>query len=424
METKMTRGVYDAQAGSYNGWLMVFTASLLFFYTFVVMNGLNMISSDVMSYFNISAPQYGKLAGSYFLANFLCLIPAGLLLDRFSVRKIILFAMLLHIVGMFGLPLAKTYDVAYWSRFLTGVGAAFSFLGCIRLASRCFPPAKMALASGVIVSMGMVGGMVAQTPMKIISDMVGWQKGMIFFGAFGIFLLMFMFLVLRDCAAPDTSGKPATEGEKISVGKTILLVGTNPYNWACAFYTMLMNLPIFIMGVWGGLYLEQARHLSGKNIGYVATMIFIGTLIGSPVIGWISDRLNKRIMPMVVCALLSLALILVFIYAPNLNLASILLLTFLLGFVTSSQVLSYPIAAERNSPLVTGSAISVISIVLMLSGFTLVPWFGKLLELHWDKTVLYGKAIYSMRDFNTAMMMLPIAFIISFVIAIFMRDKK
>lgn len=424
METKMTQGCCVAKAGAFNSWLMVITASFLFFYTFVVMNGLNMISSDVMAYFNIGAQQYGKLAGSYFLANTLCLIPAGLLLDRFSVRKIVLFAMLLHVVSMFGVPLSKTYTFAYWSRFLAGVGAAFSFLGCIRLASRCFPAAKMALASGIIVSMGMLGGMVAQAPMKIVTNMFGWQKTMIYFGVFGVILLVIMFIVLRDCSAPDSSGKPSAEGEKISVGKTILLVGSNPYNWACAFYTTLMNLPIFVMGTWGGLYLEQARHLSGNSIGYVAMMIFLGTMIGSPIIGWISDRLNKRIMPMVVCAILSLALVLVFIYAPALSLTSVLVLTFLLGFITSSQILSYPIAAERNSPLVTGSAISVISIVLMLSGSTLLPLFGKLLEWHWDKTVVYGKAIYAMTDLNTAMLMLPISFVVSFLIAIFMRDLK
>ena len=119
-------------------WIVFFSASLLFFYTFIQLNSLNAISADLLKSFHLNATGLGHLSAWYFYANFLFIFPAGLLLDRYSPRTLILIAMLISVIGVFGFASAHNLWVASLSRVIMGIGGAFSFIGCIRIASRWF----------------------------------------------------------------------------------------------------------------------------------------------------------------------------------------------------------------------------------------------------------------------------------------------
>ena len=82
-------------------WLVCFVASLFFFYDFIQMNMLNAISNPLMQTFNLNATQFGKLSAFYFYGNIIFLLPAGIILDRISTRKIILSTLSLMVLGTF-----------------------------------------------------------------------------------------------------------------------------------------------------------------------------------------------------------------------------------------------------------------------------------------------------------------------------------
>src|SRR4051812_12693166 len=82
-------------------WVVTLTAALFFFYEFIQLNLFNSIDIQLMSTFNINAVQLGQLASMYFYANAIFLFPAGNILDRFSTKKILLFAVSLSSVGTF-----------------------------------------------------------------------------------------------------------------------------------------------------------------------------------------------------------------------------------------------------------------------------------------------------------------------------------
>jgi MFS family permease len=121
-------------------------------------------------------------------------------------------------------------------------------------------------------------------------------------------------------------------------------------------------------------------------------------------------------------AISSLVVILLLMYLPNLSLFTLIILFFLIGFLTSSQVLSYPTIAELNPIALTGTAVSVASATIMLSGVIFQPFFGKMLEWNWDHTMVNNTAVYSVHDFNTAMWIMPIGFIIGFIISLMIRE--
>src|SRR5580765_1492945 len=98
------------------GWLVVLTAALFFFYEFIQMNLFDAINVELRQAFNLNAPQLGQLSSMYFYANAVFLFPAGSLLDRFSTKKLLLFATLITTLGTFAFGLAQSFEVAALGR--------------------------------------------------------------------------------------------------------------------------------------------------------------------------------------------------------------------------------------------------------------------------------------------------------------------
>jgi MFS family permease len=150
-------------------------------------------------------------------------------------------------------------------------------------------------------------------------------------------------------------------------------------------------------------------------------MLFIGTLVGSPTIGWLSDRMGRRRFPMLFFGVLSLIVMLLLMWIPHWSLAGLLLLFFGLGYFTSAQIITYPLVSESNPHQITGSAMGLAS-TLIMAGLYSQPFFGWLLELHWDQTMVDGVRIYSASNFNLALSIMPIAFVFGLIAAVFIKE--
>jgi MFS family permease len=406
-------------------WLATLTAALFFFYEFIQLNLFNAIDVQLMKDFNLNAYKLGQLASMYFYGNALLLIPAGILLDRFSTKKLLLLAVVLCTVATFTFALSTNYSLAAVSRFLVGSGAAFCFLSCIRIASRWFPASRMALVTGIIVTMAMMGGMVAQTPMALLCKYLGWRSTIILDAILGIFIMVAIVFFVED--------RPPNSQEAIKADRaTLKALGlwrcfqhavVNPQNWLGGVYTSLLNLPVFLLGaLWGMHYLTEVHHLTAVQASYATTLFFVGVILGSPAYGWFSDYIGLRRLPMIVGALFSLVVVMTLLVVPQLSLSSLIILFFLMGFSTSSQVLTYPTIAELNPISLTSISVSIASMTIMSSGFIFQPLFGWMMELQWNHQIVNGVPVYSAHDFNNAMWIIPIGFVIGFMVSLFIKE--
>lgn len=405
-------------------WIVCFTAALFFFYEFIQMNMFNAISNDLMRDFSITATQLSKLSSIYFYANLLFFPVAGTLLDRFSTRRIILITLFLCVLGIGIFSQSHTLFVAGIARFISGVGSAFCFLSSIRLASRWFPANRMALISGLIVAMAMTGGMVAQTPLTFLTELVGWRNALLMDSFLGIIIAAIIWKFVQDYP-PNFQAQKENKEQLKAMGllTTWRISYLNIHNWLAGLYTCFMNLPVAVLGaIWGNLYLTQVHHLTSIQASYAATFLFLGNIVGCPALGWISDRLRRRRLPMAISVLISLVLILLVMYTPDLSLAQYLILFFLLGFMTSAQIISYPLVAESNPKQLTATAVSVISFSV-ISGYPVFQQlFGRLLDHQWQGQMIDNVRVYTASNFHFALMIIPIAFVLAFLISLCVRE--
>lgn len=406
-------------------WIVSLTASLLFLYSFIQLNIFNAIDHELMQAFQLDALQLGELGSMFFYANAFFLLPAGMLIDRFSTKKIILSAIFIMTLGTFLFGIATDYYLAAFGRLLIGAASAFAFLSCFRLASRWFPPHKMALVSGVIVTMAMIGGLIAQTPMAILTSFVGWRNAMFFDAGIGVISFLAIFSIVQDYppGLDDKKNDDQMQLKNLGLWQSMKCVIFNMQNWLGGLYTAFLNLPVFLLGaIWGIHYLTEVHHLSVIEASYATTLFFVGVIIGAPFFGWLSDTMGRRVLPMMIGAIASFIVIFAIIYLPHLSLAACIFLFFLIGFVTSSQVLTYPAIAELNPAILSSSAISIISLTIMVSGVIFQPLFGWLMELGWDHTVLDGVPVYSSTNLLHAMLIMPVAFVAGFFVTFLMKE--
>ena len=403
-------------------WIVCFSASLFFAYELLQLHVMNAISPLLMRDLGLNATQFGALSSTYLLADVIFLLPAGILLDRFSVRKVILVALFLCIVGTMGFCRAQTLGFACICHFLSGIGNAFCFLSCMMLISRWFPREKQAFVMGLMITMGMLGGVMAQLPFSLLAEHFEWRGALFIDGLIGLVVFALIFIFVKD--APRNASAVEKE-EELPFWSGIKRSVLNMHNICCGLYTGFMNLPLMIISaVWGTLFLTQVHHIPLVKSSFIVSMICMGTIVGSPIFGWFSDRVIRRILPMIFGGIASIGVmaLIMLISAPSEGM--LIALFFLLGLVTSSQVLGYPAITENNPPELTGTSMGIAALVIMGMPAAIQPLSGKLLDWNWDGTMLAGTPLYALSDFMTAFSIFPIGFVLALIALFKIKESR
>ncbi|MDO8953605.1 MAG: MFS transporter [Gammaproteobacteria bacterium] len=405
--------------------MVVFFTSLFFFYELGLFNIFDSLESYIAAEYHLSPTAMGFVSSLDFYTNILFLIPAGILLDRYSPRKLICLAMFGCASGVLMISLSHSLTIMIIARLLMGIGGGFCFIGNVRIAANWLDSHHMARATGFVVGMGMFGGFMAQSPMTQLIDVLGWRAALTVVGLIGYAIMVLIWLFIRDMPQRRIKDN-ATRVEslhQLGVMKSLKLALIKRQNWLAGLYAGLMNLPIFMLGaLWGIPYLMQVDGFSDRVAASIAGMLFIGSMIGSPLAGWISDQMGRRRLPMLVAAALAIALVEVTMHAGLTSSTAILILFFLLGLITSAQVISYPVVVESNSSMVTSTAVSCISMSCLAGGALIQPLFGYLLTMHGHALLINGAIQYPAANYIFAINALPIAFVVAFISAYFIRE--
>lgn len=401
--------------GDLMAWVVCLSAGLFFLYEFFQLNIFDVINQPLRADFHIDATQLSWMSSAYLWADILFLLPAGLILDRFSTRKVILTAMFICVVGTVGFALTHSFWLASFFHFLSGIGNAFCFLSCIVLVSRWFPPRRQALVVGSLVTMAFIGGMMAHTPFAYLNDLFGWRQALLIDGAVGAALLVWIYFIVKDQPADAPALSRAQKGTSSS---TFIKALANPQNWLAGLYTCLLNLPIMVLcALWGASYLQVAHHLPEMAASNVISLIFMGSVIGCPLVGWLSDSQGRRKPLMIIGAVATFITVLPLFMDISLSQFTLSLIFFALGFFTSTQVISYPLIAESNEAENTGSSTGIASVIIMGGAGVGQVLFGWLMTYH-----AQNAAEYTVADFQFALWIFPIAALAALVAVLLTRE--
>jgi len=403
--------------------LVVFTAGAFFFYSFIQMT---LFSTEAMKEYFMetlslkTTADFGNFAGTFLFGTVLLLIPIGLLLDKVSVRKLILSMIALVVICVFGMTFTTNVYIAMVLRFLMGVAHCVAFMAPFRLSPRWFPSRQLALVAGLLVTFGVFGGWVSGGPMLVLITAFGGKTAMLMNGGLGLLILALSVMFLKDF--PEGYRAETATEDSLSLVQGLKLAARNKQNWLAGLYIGLLNLSVLLLGaVWGTTYLKFVNpEFSEDTFTGIIGMIFIGTMIGSPLSGWISDRLRSRKIAMLGGGILSLAVMLIIIFPPSSSAGLFYVLFLLLGLITAAQSIGYPVIAESNEDKVLGTANGLSAVVLMGMGAIGQPLFGQLVGIFGGGPDASPEQLQA--AFQTSIWIMPVAFIGAIICAAFLNE--
>ena len=406
-----------SSCSSWMPWLVCLSAGLFFLYEFFQLNLFDVINQPLRAEFNIDAAQLSWMSSTYVWANVLFLLPAGVILDRLSTRKVILVAMAICVLGTLGFALTHVFAWAAFFHSMTGIGNAFCFLSCVVLVSRWFPPRRQALVIGCVVTLAFIGGMLAHTPLAYLSNHYGWRDALLLDAGVGALIFGWIFLVVKDkpCADLPSEATPVNR----SYWSGFLSVLANRQNWLAGLYTSCLNLPIMVLcALWGASYLQEVHQLTAIAASNIISLIFMGSIVGCPLVGWVSDSMGRRKPLMLAGAIATFLIVIPLFMGVALSEIVLSILFFALGLFTSTQVIAYPLIAESNCIDNTGVATGMASVIIMGGGGIGQVLFGLLMRYHARVPTQH----YSVADFQFAMWMFPIAAVVALSALLLTRE--
>ncbi|WP_131782926.1 MFS transporter [Legionella gresilensis] len=400
--------------------LVITLAAGFLFYKYILQVFPSIITADLMQQFNLSGAGLGGLAATFYYTYMIMQLFVGILLDKYSTRWFTTLAVFSAAVGVLIFSQSQTILIASLARGLMGVGVAFATVAYMKLAAIWFEPRQYAFISGLLATAAMAGAVFGQAPLAWLIANFGWRHCLLLVGIVGLFLAGLFSFIVRDKQA-----HPIARNKNNITFKDIKQALGNKQNWLLTFYSGLAFSPIAVFGgLWGNPFLEQAYHLSKTQAASMISCVFIGLGLGSPILGFLSDRLNNRREVMFFSTLLSCVAITIVLFSSYLSYAILILLLFLFGFGLGAFMLVFAIAKDTNPLALTATIAAMLNTSDAILDAITEPFIGKLLDLTWDGKMVNGIHVFSLSSYRIALTVLPIYLIVGAILLIWLKKPK
>ena len=412
--------------GPVRAWIAWAIPALFFLYEFMIRVMPAVIEGPLQHQLNANAGDIGLSMSFYYYAYGPMQLVVGVLLDRYGARFPLAIAAIVCAVGAVSFALAHSLFGLGAGRFLMGFGSAFAYVGTVYVATIWFPGRRIALISGLTVTLGMLGAILAESTLQFLVDRTSWQNVMYGFAVLGIVLavILFMFVPRRptwflEHVHASHEGDDTCHPGVLTCIKQVLL---NRQTVLLGLVTGLVYLPMgTFAALWGFRYLNTVLGIGASESGGIVSIIFVGLAVGGPCLGWLSDHLGRRVIFFRIFTGLGVVSTAALLLLDPGHEALLMLVLACTGIVVSVLVLAFPLAMDQNPCYARGTALTFVNLTQMLFA-GIGQWVvGILLDLEAGGV---KDPTYTPEDFRTAFLLLPITMLVAFALSLFLREPS
>lgn len=407
-------------------WSVWGLGALLYLFGFYQRVAPAVITDRLMNDFAIGAAALGNLSAFYFYSYVAMQIPTGIIADRWGPRRLLTVGAGVAAIGTALFAFSPSLFWANAGRLLIGASVAVAFVSMLKLATHWFAPRQFALVSGMALFCGVLGGVFAGVPLRLLVESFGWRAVMGVSAAVVACLCVAIWLRVRDDPgeAGYASHAAGAHGAKPhgSIWRGLADVLSYRNTW------ILLLTPIGVTGavltfagLWGVPYLRQVHGLETKLAAAITSTLLVAWALGGPVLGALSERVGRRKPLYVATTLVVLAgwAAIIFFPLPIPLLIAALIVT---GFASGNLIIGFAFAKESVPARLTGTAAGVCNMGPLLGGMLLQPGVGWLLDRNWLGTMAGGARIYDAAAYQAGFSLIFGCIVLSLCLIVFAKE--
>jgi MFS family permease len=407
----MANSILNANNKKYltKAFLVLLVCGIFLFYKYIAQLFPSVISADLLNANKFTGVEIAIMASSYYYSYSFVQILAGYIIDRYDVRLPCFLAILLVSLAMIGFSYTDSFYAMCISRATMGIGAAFATVLYMKCAAIWASPKAFSIISSLLATVTMFGAAFGSAPIAWFFERVGWNTGINVLGVIGV-ALAFLALIFVS----NKGSKAGIVNFKLSFADVKKII-INKSNWLLFIYAGITFSPALIIGgLWGNPFLIEKFHITNTSASMLLFTMFIGIGIGAPIWAIISANLNKRKILMHLANLISLLSFIGIIYL-DLSYNLTMLLFFTLGFSIGCFMICFQLCREINSVYVMGIAVAFVNMGDGIISSILEPLIGYILD------ALKTGNEFSLSSYKIALTTLPLCFILSSIVLIYLK---
>jgi MFS family permease len=220
-------------------------------------------------------------------------IPAGLLLDRFGSKALIVAGAGLMASGQLTLAFTESLPAAIAGRAVVGLGDAMTFVSVLRLVPHWFKPRQVPLVTQLTGICGQLGQVLSAVPFMAVLSASGWTTAYISVVAIGVLSIVLTVAIVKNTPNSHMISEETTPVRDIlaSVKTVWLRPGTR-----LGFFTHMgtqFSVTVFAL-MWGVPYLTVAQGVSPAVAGSLLTVSVAAAITAGIAIGIFTGRHPHR----------------------------------------------------------------------------------------------------------------------------------
>lgn len=405
-----------------------------FFYlgAFYLRTSPAVMTSELMRDFGITAVQLGNLSAFYFYAYVLMQIPTGVLVDSWGARRLLIAGSFLAAVGCVIFGATDSFGMAAAGRAITGGATAVGWVVTLKLATHWFPSSRFATISGIGLMIGNLGALVAQVPLRILVEHFGWRTVAVASGGVMVGIGLLAWAAVRDdpSARGYRSHAPASLRSTSHIPLGQLLAGFKDIFRYRNTWLIFLAQGGFVggilsfVGLWGVPFLKLRFGIPLTTAAAVCSVMVVCFAVGSPVSGYLSDRIGARKPIYLAGILTATAGWCTLFFLPGLSLPIFVAVGGLTAFASGANVLAFAYTKESVPSKFLGTISGAINVGNMLGPTLLQPGIGWMLDRQWAGQTLDGLRVYTIGNYQTAFLLVVGWCLCSCVLISLTRDTR
>lgn len=313
--------------------------------------------------FGLQTQSLGTFAGLFGLSFGVAQLLMGIALDRYGLRRTVLWTAPLSIAGAALSAMAPSHGWLMAGQLLIGVGCSPAFVACTLFIARHFAPERFTFFSGLSLGMGSLGLLLTGTPLAWVVQHWGWRTGFGLLTVLSALSWLLIFVLVREPTSPDTPPRPKESWGQALRGFAELLA--LPHTWGILVLGMSCYAAFLsLRGLWLGPLLIHRYGFSLVESGNVALALSLIAMFTPVAFGSMDPGTNRRRAWIGNASLLMAALfaIMAFMHQASATVA----LMILMGLLSGYTVLQYSDARSSYPPELAGRSLSLFTMAMFL----------------------------------------------------------